>query len=181
MRFFISCETTPEKTYQDNRPIIEKDFIQKLAYADSDYKSQLNDIKRHDVLDSDKTIISQYIINKLKFKVNNWIGFVDDISVHQLDRENFIEANLLIPKDTVLTGDYPQYNAIVLTAGVSIKPNKIKEILKNLVKGDKVNFTGIFLPNGDRIIDFSSNMMVSPDYLFSNPKFDFLIQDIKKI
>jgi hypothetical protein len=173
----FGCTSTTVEKVVDSRPLLELSLIKKLSLSDSIYQSQINDIKKDEALSNGKRTITKFIVDTLRFQVNDWHAFIHEINVREWNGEKFIDVELLIPKGIELESDYPQYNS----CGVPYIKNKVKDTLSGLNSGDKVIVTGTFMPDENtRQIDFTGNEGNEAQYTFINAKFNFLITDIKK-
>jgi hypothetical protein len=177
-----SCDQ-PAPVQKDNRAADELAFIKVLGDADSTYHRQHNAITKKDVFDTTKIKVSHFITDKLKGKAESWEAEILSIEPDLID--GVIDVELMISKGTPTTDEkYPQYSSIILD-GHSFHDEKVKNMLKPLMKGDKVLVSGTFSADRDAEgnINFNSYNLSSnsDEERLSNPVFIFTITAIKKV
>jgi hypothetical protein len=156
----------------NDKPKSELAFLKEINTVDSIYNSQNNAITQKDALDSGKTRISNFIINKLSGKIENWPAVV-----HSIQSDNDIEVTFMVQKGA----DTSEYKSLILSSKINSDNIQIKNQLKPLSYGDSVLITGAFEKNAIGNIDFKPYNILSIDGdSFSNPKFSFDIKSIKK-
>ncbi|WP_413668916.1 hypothetical protein ACEN9X_02565 [Mucilaginibacter sp. Mucisp86] len=174
----VGCE--PIKSI-DNRPTDELAFVRKFRAADSIYSGEKNNIKKAEILEKQRAQLSKFITDTLHAKFNQWQAIVSQIEIYSAPTD-YIEITLLITKDADLdpSQKYPDVRNIILSA--IIKPqDPLKDKLKELLRDDKVLVTGKFQKTlKDNIVEVR-NSLDSEESTFSNPKFDFKIEDITKM
>ena len=181
--FLMGCDTTPPVKIIDNRPIAELSLIKKFHVADSLYSAEVNEIKKTETRDKQKTELIKFVTDSLHGNAKQWNAFIYSIDVKNWPTD-YIEVTLLIPKGRILDPEekHPDYNNIVLTSKILLNDNSpVKSSLKQLLKGDKVLITGTFEKTKAGEIEIDTNMGLPNDgYIFTNPKLDFKIESIAK-
>ncbi|MDB5286984.1 MAG: hypothetical protein JWR05_1933 [Mucilaginibacter sp.] len=160
----------------DIRPKHQINFIKKLKVADSLYTYESNEIKKAEALDSNKIYIAHYVIDSLKCQIINWHAYIYEMKVNEWPTKN-IEVTMMIPNDMIPDKEFPQYNAVILRSIVPFDDIKIKKLLKDFQNNDKVLISGNFENNDLREVNY--NFYSSESKIFSNPRFEFKITDIR--
>lgn len=182
--FFIGCNTSQPVKKIDDRPMDELSFIKKFHVADSLFSSEINDIKKTETYDKQKTELTRFITDSLPKEVKQWHAFVYKIKAESFPTDE-IEVTLLIPQNTFLNTEqkYPELSNIVLSSKASLNDSSIKDSLKELLEGDNVLVTGSFEKDDTGNVNLDSNtddINNKQGFIFSNPKISFQIKSIIK-
>jgi|GEM_PF-6530711 len=160
-------------------PKSEVEFIKRLNQADSVYATQLNEITKTEFLEKEQKEVAKFVLNNRK--IDGWVAIVHNIEVNSYPTD-YIKVDLIIPGSNWKEEKYPEYAFPILVSLIDVKPNKIKDALKVLQKGDEVFVTGEIeknLSGGINIEPYGSELSsVTP---FDNLKFDLKISAIKKL
>lgn len=171
-----ACSCNLGDTKKESRPKSELALIREINIADSNYRAQINEITQNEAYEMSVKRISQFIVNDLKAKAENWEARVQEINLD----DDVVIIELIIAKGLQFDEKVPQYEAIALRCQVTAD-ERLKSLIRPLIKGEDVIVSGNFLTDKDAgdNITFNSYVGAGAKQILSNPVFDFSITDIK--
>ncbi len=159
----------PKIVKSDPMPAKQKIFIQKIEEYYPRYLAAPNQLKKSDLRTERKNTIN-YIMDDLR--ADKWIGVLKSMGTTS-QREAYIVIQLPNSKITLRTNSTLDFDNTL------IKQNtKLYETISNLEEGDKVVFSGTFIPDRE---DYLKEFSITELGSMTEPEFIFRFIDIQKL